>query len=120
MDNQQAVVKSLVFGEPRADEMCDPTGLAANLVQLLCGARPPARAKCRDGAFARSRSVPDIPCHLWPTCKARFIFLQQMYANVTFLCHRIVRRAITELFGGLVILAEKLLTPSSVLEAAGL
>lgn len=105
--------------------MCDPIVFSANLVKLLLvggkSAKEHGPAQIIEMEHLQS---PDLllisPCHLWPMCKARFIFLQQTYANITFLCHRNVRTAITELLGGLVILAEELLTPSAVFKAAGM
>lgn len=31
-------------------------------------------------------------CHLWPTRTTRFIFLQQMYANITFLTIKMLQQ----------------------------
>lgn len=120
MNNKHPAVQSLI--SESSEQMDWPhymrLQMSENAVWQECE-RVQTGAHRAGGTFGKSRSVTDVPGHLWSTHMTRFIFLQQKYTNITFLYHWNPTAVGARLSGGLVILGEELLTPSSVLKAEG-
>lgn len=122
MNNKHSVVESFVFRESGPMKWATPPHSLWALSRIAVWGKSAKERELKQMVQMEHVKSPDLlsmsSCHPWSMCTTRFIFLQQTYKNTTFLYHRNVATALAELLGGLVILIEELLTPSSALKAA--
>ena len=121
MNNKHSVVESFVFRESGPTKWATPPHSLWAWSRIAVWGKSAKKRELKQMVQMEHVKSPDLLSissrHPGSMCTTRFIFLQQTYKNITFLYHRNVATALSELLGGLIFLVEELLTPSSALKA---